>query len=97
MASRTTRAPGPTTRPRRTLQHDREVDTSMSTAAILIARIRNRERVMANIQERNPHTYRDNHFYHSLHTAVVAYRDALHHLERVGVREDVAEVATVTA
>lgn len=67
----------------------------MSTAAVLVARIRNRERVMANIQSRNPETYRDNQFYTSLHTAVVAYRDALHHLERIGVRED--EVATVTA
>jgi len=69
----------------------------MSTAAVLVARIRNRERVMANIQGRNPETYRDNAFYTSLHTAVVAYRDALHHLERVGVREEAAEVASVSA
>jgi hypothetical protein len=75
---------------------DREVRTHMSTAAVLVARIRNRERVMASIQERNPHDYHHNPFYTKLHSAVVAYRDALHHLERVAVRED-AEVATATA
>jgi hypothetical protein len=62
----------------------------MSTAAILIARIRNRERVMANIAARNPLSFRDNPFYLSLQSAVVAYRDALTQLERVGVTEDEA-------
>jgi hypothetical protein len=66
----------------------------MSTAAILIARIRNRERVMANIIARNPQSFRDNPFYLSLQSAVVAYRDALTQLERVGVSElEAAEVA----
>jgi hypothetical protein len=60
----------------------------MSTAAIFIARIRNRERVMANIVERNPDTYRSNPHYTMLQSAVVAYRDALTQLERVGVTED---------
>jgi hypothetical protein len=60
----------------------------MSTASILVARIRNRERIMANIAARNPETYRDNPFYTSLQSAVVAYRDALNQLERVGVTED---------
>ena len=59
----------------------------MSTAAILVARIRNRERVMTNIAERNPETYRSNPHYTMLHSAVVAYRDALTQLERVGVTE----------
>lgn len=59
----------------------------MSTAAILIARIRNRERVMANIAARNPHSYRDNAHYLTLQSAVAAYRDALAQLERVGVAE----------
>ena len=59
----------------------------MSTAAILVARIRNRERVMTNIAKRNPETYRSNPHYSSLHSAVVAYRDALTQLERVGVTE----------
>jgi len=54
-------------------------------ASILIARIRNRERVMAGIASRNPHTYRDNPHYASLQSAVAAYRDALSQLERVGV------------
>ena len=66
----------------------------MSTASVLVARIRNRERVMAGIQERNPHDYQQNPFYTKLHSAVVAYRDALHHLERVAVREDEVEVVT---
>jgi hypothetical protein len=60
----------------------------MSTAAILVARIRNRERVMGNIAARNPETYRDNPFYQSLQAAVAAYRDALAQLERVGVTEE---------
>lgn len=55
----------------------------MSTAVILVARIRNRERVMANIMARNPETYRVNPFYLSLQSAVAAYRDALTQLERV--------------
>lgn len=59
----------------------------MSTAAILVARIRNRERVMSNIAERNPETYRTNPHYTALHSAVVAYRDALTQLERVGITE----------
>ena len=69
----------------------------MSTAAILIARIRNRERVMANIVGRNPHTYRDNPFYLSLQSAVVAYRDALAQLERVGVTDVEAVELSVPA
>ncbi len=71
--------------PRRTF--DEGVDPLMSTAAILVARIRNRERVMANIAERNPETYRSNPYYSMLQSAVVAYRDALAQLERVGVSE----------
>lgn len=55
----------------------------MSTAAILVARIRNRERVMANIMARNPETFRVNPFYLSLQSAVAAYRDTLAQLERV--------------
>ena len=75
-----------TTRPRRT--NDEGVDRpNMSTAAILVARIRNRERVMTNIAERNPETYRSNPHDTMLHSAVVAYRDALTQLERVGVTE----------
>jgi hypothetical protein len=59
----------------------------MSTAAILVARIRIRERVMSNIAERNPETYRTNPHYTMLQSAVAAYRDALTQLERVGVTE----------
>lgn len=59
----------------------------MSTAAILVARIRNRERVMANIAERNPETFLTNPYHTMLQSAVVAYRDALTQLERVGVTE----------
>jgi hypothetical protein len=62
----------------------------MSTAAILVARIRNRERIMANIAGRNPETYRDNPHYTALQSAVAAYRDALTQIERVGVTEDEA-------
>lgn len=65
----------------------------MSTAAILVARIRNRERVMANIVARNPETYRENPFYLSLHSAVAAYRDALTQLERVVVSDEEAVLA----
>ena len=54
----------------------------MSAAAILIAKIRNRERLMAEIAGRNPETYRDNPYYTALHSAVAAYRDALAQLER---------------
>ena len=37
---------------------------------------------MTNIAERNPETYRSNPHYTMLHSAVVAYRDALTQLER---------------
>ncbi len=57
----------------------------MSTAAILIARIRSRERIMSNIERRNPDTYRTNNYYLGLQSAVSAYRDALNQLERSGV------------
>lgn len=57
----------------------------MSTAAILIARIRSRERVMHNIVRRNPESYRTNPYYQALQSAVVAYRDSLTQLERLGV------------
>lgn len=61
----------------------------MSTAAVLIARIRSREKVMANIASRNPDTYRHNPYYSSLSSAVTAYRDALSQIEREGVnRQD---------
>ena len=60
---------------------------NVSMASILIARVRNRERVMAGIASRNPETYRDNPHYASLQSAVVAYRDALVQLERVGVAQ----------
>ena len=42
---------------------------------------------MTNIAERNPETYRSNPHYTMLHSAVVAYRDALTQLERVDVVE----------
>jgi hypothetical protein len=61
---------------------DEGVARPVSTAAILVARIRNRERVMANIAERNPMTYHTNLHYTTLRSAVVAYRDALTQLER---------------
>jgi hypothetical protein len=60
----------------------------MSTAAILIARIRSRERVMANIARRNPDSFRGNPYYGSLNSAVMAYRDALSQIEREGVNRD---------
>ena len=60
----------------------------MSTAAILIARIRNRERVIESIIARNPESYRDNAYYTQLQSAVVAYRDALAQLERMPTTED---------
>jgi hypothetical protein len=59
--------------------------TIMSTAAILIARIRNRERVMQSIVRRNPEAYRTNAYYQTLQSAVVAYRDSLTQLERLSV------------
>ncbi len=63
----------------------------MSTAAVLIARIRSRERVMANIARRNPDTFRSNPYYSSLNSAVLAYRDVLSRIERDGInREDLA-------
>jgi hypothetical protein len=63
----------------------------MSTAAILIARIRSRERVMANIARRNPDSFRGNTYYGSLNSAVMAYRDALSQIEREGInREELA-------
>ena len=61
----------------------------MSTAAVLIARIRSRERVMANIARRNPDTFRSNPYYSSLNAAVFAYRDALSQIEREGVTREV--------
>jgi hypothetical protein len=57
----------------------------MTTAAILIARIRSRERVMENIIRRNPESYSTNPHYIALHTAVRSYRDALTQIERAGV------------
>jgi hypothetical protein len=60
----------------------------VSTAAVLFARIRHRERVIDNIVTRNPDTYRDNPYYAQLQSAVVAYRDALQQLERVTASED---------
>lgn len=60
----------------------------MSTAAVLIARIRSRERVMANIARRNPDSFRSNPYYSSLNTAVLAYRDALSQIEREGVTRE---------
>ncbi len=61
----------------------------MSTAAVLIARIRSREKVMGNIARRNPDTFRHNPYYSSLSSAVTAYRDALSQIEREGVnRQD---------
>ena len=63
----------------------------MSTAAVLIARIRSRERVMANIARRNPDTFRSNPYYSSLNSAVLAYRDVLGRIERDGInREELA-------
>lgn len=56
-----------------------------STLAVLIARIRSRERLMEKISQRNPETYRSNPHYLALQTAVRAYRDALTQIERVGV------------
>jgi|CXWK01.1.fsa_nt_gi hypothetical protein len=60
----------------------------MSTAAVLVARIRSRERVMSNIVERNPESYRENPYYTQLQGAVVAYRDALTQLERIASVEE---------
>ena len=59
----------------------------MSMASIFIARIRNRERVMANIASRNPETYRTKPHYTGLQSAVIADRDALQQIERVGATE----------
>jgi hypothetical protein len=73
---------------------DEGVDRPVSTAAILVARIRNRERVMANIAERNPMTYQTNPHYTTLRSAVVAYRDALAQLER---RVELTETEAVLA
>ena len=60
----------------------------MSTAAVLVARIRSRERVMSSIVERNPESYRENPYYMQLQGAVIAYRDALKQLERIGSFEE---------
>jgi hypothetical protein len=60
----------------------------MSTAAVLIARIRSRERVMSNIARRNPDAFRSNPYYSSLNSAVIAYRDALSQIEREGVNRE---------
>jgi len=57
----------------------------MTMAAVLIARIRSRERVIENIMRRNPHTYTSNPHYIALRTAVRSYRDALNQLERANV------------
>ncbi len=57
----------------------------MTTAAILIARIRSRERVMENIVRRNPETHRSNQYFVALQASVRSYRDALIQLERTGV------------
>ncbi|MEZ4520201.1 MAG: hypothetical protein R3A46_00960 [Thermomicrobiales bacterium] len=57
----------------------------MSTASILIARIRSRERVMANIRHRNPENFGTNPHYLSLKSAVRSYRDALAQIERNGI------------
>lgn len=43
---------------------------------------------MSNIAERNPESYRENPYYAQLQGAVVAYRDTLKHLERVGSFEE---------
>jgi hypothetical protein len=57
----------------------------MTTAAILIARIRSRERVMENIARRNPDSHHSNPYYVALKASVRSYRDALVQLERSGV------------
>jgi len=49
---------------------------------------------MSNIAERNPETYRTNPHYTMLHSAVVAYRDALNQIER---RVSLTETETVLA
>ena len=56
----------------------------MSTAAILIARIRSRERLMGSIRDRNPENFATNPHYLSLQSAVRSYRDALAQIERFG-------------
>lgn len=40
---------------------------------------------MHNIVRRNPESYRTNPYYQALQSAVVAYRDSLTQLERLGV------------
>ncbi|CAN5796343.1 hypothetical protein BH23CHL2_BH23CHL2_34220 [soil metagenome] len=57
----------------------------MSTATILIARIRSRQRLMVAIRERNPETFGSNPHYLSLQSAVRSYRDALTQIERGGI------------
>lgn len=57
----------------------------MSTATILIARIRSRERLMAAIRQRNPQTFGENPHYLTLQSAVRSYRDALAQIERAGI------------
>ena len=57
----------------------------MSTAAILIARIRSRERLMAAIRQRKPESFGTNPHYLTLQSAVRSYRDALAQIERSGV------------
>jgi hypothetical protein len=57
----------------------------MSTATILIARIRSRQRLMAAIRQRNPQTFGSNPYYLSLQRAVRSYRDALAQIERGSV------------
>lgn len=57
----------------------------MSTATILIARIRSRQRLMAAIRDRNPETFGSNPHYLTLQSAVRSYRDALCQIERGGI------------
>lgn len=63
----------------------------MTTAAVLIARIRSRERLMASIRQRNPETFETNPYFVSLQTAVSAYRSELTQIELAG-----AEISTLT-
>lgn len=53
----------------------------MTTASILIAKIRSRQRLMAAIRDRNPQTFGSNPHYLSLQSAVRSYRDALAKIE----------------
>lgn len=57
----------------------------MTTATILIARIRSRQRLMSAIRDRNPDTFGTNPHYLALQSAVRSYRDALSQIERAGL------------